>query len=621
MKWTSSTAPPAALTPLHGEAEAQLARAAPDETAPASSADLLHELRVHQIELEMQNEALRQTQIALEESRDRYLNLYEFASVGYITLSQTGLITEINLTGATMLGVERKKLLNRRPAAFVTATDRERCNRHLLSAFRHEGRSDFAIAIDAYGGCKRELHLDCLPVNDGNGKPTLKLTLTDITERRFAERKADRERIRFDEAMQSKNIELETAKETAERANLAKSALLSTVSHELRSPLNAVIGFAQLLESAKTPPSALQKESIDQILKAGWYLLGLINEILDLAKIESGKVAVSHEAISLSEVLADCQALIGPHASQHAIDVRFPGPEHSFQVHGDRTAIKQIMLNLLSNAIKYNRQDGSVTVECEMRAEDRLRVSVTDTGIGLSARQLAQLFQPFNRLGQELGREEGTGIGLVISKQLVELMNGVIGAESSPGSGSVFWFDLPASIPCSPALHAAEEAETGGADRLTAEDFPRPFTLLYIEDHPADLILVEKLVERRRDVQFLSAGDADLGIQLTLSDKPDLILMDIRLPGISGMDALKILRANPASARIPIVAISANAMPHDIRKALQAGFFHYLTKPFEVGEFMDMLDAAIKLASAKPAQKGAARSYAGPAFSGAPLRS
>ncbi len=400
------------------------------------------------------------------------------------------------------------------------------------------------------------------------------------------------ERERFDRTMQETNVELEAARTAAETANLAKSDFLSSMSHELRTPLNAVLGFAQLLASEEAPPpTATQMRALEQILKGGWYLLRLINEILDLAMIESGKLTISREAMGLADVLDDCQAMIGPQALKRGISMRFPVLEQAYFIHADRTRVKQVMINLLSNAIKYNRPGGSVVVACTPGAGDTLRVSVSDTGAGLTPAQLEHLFQPFNRLGQQDGLEEGTGIGLVVTRQLVELMGGTIGVESTVGAGTTFWFELSAST--APALAPASQASPRAS---AAADAP-PRTLLYVEDNPANLALVEQLIERRSELKLLTATDGFQGVQLAQTYQPDVILMDINLPGISGYGCLKILREDRATAHIPVLALSANAMPRDIENGMQAGFFRYLTKPINVVEFMAALDQALSHAA------------------------
>jgi PAS domain S-box-containing protein len=387
--------------------------------------------------------------------------------------------------------------------------------------------------------------------------------------------------------------ELESAKSVAEKANLAKSDFLSSMSHELRTPLGAILGFAQLLESGAPQPTPSQKRSIDQILKAGWYLLELINEILDLALIESGKLSLSLEPVSLAEVMHECEVMIEPQAQKRGISVAFTRFETPYFVNADRTRVKQVLINLLSNAIKYNNEEGTVTVSCTLTPPDSIRISVRDTGAGLTPEQITQLFQPFNRLGQKADVEEGTGIGLVVCKRLVELMEGVIGVESTVGKGSVFWLELNRTDEPQAVAHADEF--TAGAEAQAQGD-EQQYTLLYVEDNPANLMLVEDLLERRPDIRLLSAREAISGIEIARATLPDVILMDINLPGISGLDALKILSKDPATAHIPVVALSANAIPRDIEKGMEAGFFRYLTKPIKVNEFMETLDMVLKFA-------------------------
>jgi len=385
--------------------------------------------------------------------------------------------------------------------------------------------------------------------------------------------------------------ELNEAMAAAEKANRAKTDFLSGMSHELRTPLNAVLGFAQLMESGSPPPTVSQKRNLDQILKAGWYLLELINEVLDLTLIESGKVTLSREPVSLSEVVLECRAMIEPQAHKRGIGMKFPRFDIPYFVKADRTRVKQVLINLLFNAIKYNKPGGAVSMEYALSPPDSIRISVRDTGMGLNTEQLAQLFQPFNRLGKEAGAEEGTGIGLVVTKRLVELMEGSIGVDSEVGVGSVFWIEL--SLTAAPQL-AAREAQGAVPAQAQTADGVRPRTLLYVEDNPANLELVEQLIARRPDLRLLSAADGDLGIEFARAYQPEVILMDINLPGVSGIAALKMLRADPSTAHIPIIALSANAVPHDIQKALDAGFFNYLTKPIKVDQFMEALDVALK---------------------------
>jgi CheY-like chemotaxis protein len=297
--------------------------------------------------------------------------------------------------------------------------------------------------------------------------------------------------------------------------------------------------------------------------------------------------------------------MIDPQAQKRGILMTFPQSDITYFVVADRTRLKQVLINLLSNAIKYNQTGGTVVVDCTATTPERIRVSVKDTGAGLASEELAQLFQPFNRLGQEGGGQEGTGIGLVVAKQLIELMGGMIGVESIVGAGSVFWFELMASA--EPLLTAESTGPTAPLPLQVQSGAPRR-TLLYVEDNPANLKLVEQLVARRPDLRLLSAGDGLTGIKLARAHLPEVVLMDINLPGISGIQTLEILRADPATANIIVIALSANAMPHDIEKGLEAGFFRYLTKPIKVIEFMDTLDVALECAETTIRQRKSEKS-------------
>jgi CheY-like chemotaxis protein/two-component sensor histidine kinase len=352
------------------------------------------------------------------------------------------------------------------------------------------------------------------------------------------------------------------------------------------------------MESDSPPPTPSQRQSIGQILQGGSYLLELINEILDLSMIESGRLSWSMEPVSLAEIMLECQAMIEPQAQKRGLRISFPKLDSPCFIRADRTRVKQVLINLLSNAIKYNRPEGSVAVECSAGAPQRIRVSVRDTGIGLSPEKLAQLFQPFNRLGQEASAEEGTGIGLVVTKRLVELMGGTIGVESAVGEGSVFWIELV--VAAAPQL-AVDAAAHAAPPLPQVRNGAAPRTLLYVEDNPANLELVVKIIARRPDMRLLSATNGVLGIELARTSQPDVILMDINLPGMSGIKAMQLMRADIATAHIPVVALSANAMPRDIERGLQAGFFRYLTKPIKVNEFFSTLDEALECAAGRVA--------------------
>ena len=690
---------------LREEAETQLAA-----SQPLSAEAIQHERRVLQTELEMQNEELRRAQISIEESRDRYVDLYEFAPIGYLTLTREGMIAEVNLTGAALLGMERKKLLNRRFDSFVTVEDSDRWHSHYLNVFRRVGRKVCELMIQRNDGTFFHAQLDCQRTRSDDAS-MMRIGLTDITERiQTAEqlRRADvslrlmlesvtncaiimldteghvenwnsgaqriygysaeeiigqhfsqfylredidrglpqqeldaviaqeklevegwrvrkngstfwanvvittmrdedgnlcgfvrltqdfTERRRLEQMLTEKNVELERSKAVAEQANLAKSDFISSMSHELRTPLNAILGFAQLLEGSLHPPTAIQTIRLQQILQAGWHLLDLINEILDLAVIESGKLTLSQEPLSLAKVMLECQTMIEPQAQNRDIKLTFPQFDAPCFVRADRIRLKQVLINLLSNAIKYNHEHGTVEVRCAKTASGRIRISIKDSGVGLPPEKLVQLFQPFNRLGQENSEVEGTGIGLVVTRRLVDLMEGSIGVESTVGVGSEFWIELtPATMPL-PAFENAMPAELSPCVRVEGD--ARQRTLLYVEDNPANLLLVEQIIEDHPHVNMLSTRDGNHGVALARAHHPDVILMDINLPGINGIEALNILRKDQTTKHIPIIALSANAMLRDIEEGLEAGFFRYLTKPIQINEFMSALNGALAFA-------------------------
>ena len=394
--------------------------------------------------------------------------------------------------------------------------------------------------------------------------------------------------------LEASNEELIGAKASADKANQAKSEFLSSMSHELRTPLNAILGFAQLLGEDDLPiPARKRKDFTSYILKAGNHLLVLINEVLDLAKVESGTMTLSLEPVALGEVMRECREMVEPAANARRIQLVF-AHDDGLHVLADRTRLKQVVLNLLTNAVKYNRDGGTVVIGASWNDGERVRITIQDTGKGLDSEQLAHIFQPFNRLGQESGPEEGTGIGLVVTKRLIELMGGEIGLSSTVGVGTVFWIDLKAAE--SPQL--AAEAQLGEAHVASLLPPGSSDTVLYVEDNPANLRLVEEIVALRTGLRLLTAGDGKHGLALAREHRPEVILMDINLPGIDGADALKILRREPSTRDIPVIALTANAMPRDIEQGLAAGFFRYLTKPIAVNEFLTALDAALARAHA-----------------------
>jgi PAS domain S-box-containing protein len=379
--------------------------------------------------------------------------------------------------------------------------------------------------------------------------------------------------------------ETERARKLAEKASQAKSEFLSAMSHELRTPLNAILGFAQLLSLDEATLNADQQDNVNEILRAGEHLLELINEVLDLAKIEAGRIDLTLGPIHIDKILDECCKLLQPLVQAKQIRYECRASSSPYQVRGDYIRVKQVLLNLLSNALKYNRPQGSVRVEQTLCDNHRLRVAVHDTGIGIREADLARLFQPFQRLNASHADVEGTGIGLAISKRLIEAMGGCIGAESRPGEGSVFWLELPLG---QGAMARTQPADDKQPIPLGQGDGPR--RILYVEDNPANMRLMEQILSRQRGIELLSAPSPELALDLAPTFQPHLLLLDINLPRISGVELLAQLRQIPGLSEVPAIAVSANAMSADVDKGLAHGFVDYLTKPINVQRLHELLD-------------------------------
>ncbi|CAN5592808.1 hypothetical protein BH23ACT7_BH23ACT7_00640 [soil metagenome] len=383
--------------------------------------------------------------------------------------------------------------------------------------------------------------------------------------------------------LQQAQQEAERAREEATRANTAKSEFLSRMSHELRTPLNAILGFGQLLETSTL--DADDEEGVKHILKAGRHLLALINDVLDLSRIEAGMLTISLEPVDAGELIRDSLDLIRPLANSRSIRLTVDADGCDSYVMTDRQRCRQVLLNLLSNAVKYNHDGGEVEVRCARVTEETLRVAVRDTGPGIDPARQERLFEPFERLGAETTSVEGTGLELALTKQLVQRLGGAIGVETAPGQGATFWIHLPvAERPAGsdrPATRPQTLTKTG--DR----------TLLLVEDNLANLRVVEAMLRRRPGIAVLPAMQCGLAIELAREHQPDVIVLDLHLPDVSGREVLHRLRADPRTRDIPVVVASADATPGRVRQLQQEGAFAYVTKPLDLQQFLEVVDAAL----------------------------
>ncbi len=515
----------------------------------------------------------KRAELALAERERQLLEAQGLASIGNWTANV--------LTGELVWSDQIYRIFGHEPGSFVPSVaafhaavhpDDQELIRESERRAEQTGRHDVTHRIVRPDGSVRHVHELAQAETDASGRLVrMTGTVQDVTER-----------VAFEQA-------LVAAREAADRANQAKSEFLSSMSHELRTPLNAILGFGQLMELDETLP-ADQQDNVHEIIKAGRHLLDLINEVLDLAKVESGRIDLSMEAVELQPLVEECRMLLQPLAEQRGIGIQIADAT-GYRLRTDRTRLKQVLLNLLSNAVKYNRDNGRVTLEVQLQAPTVLRLAVRDTGRGIPADRLQELFQPFNRLGADRSDIEGTGIGLTITRRIVELMGGEVGVESEVGVGSVFWIDLPlleAPATVGGTAPAAVAARAMAAPAPQADEHAR--TLLYIEDNPANLKLVAQMLGRRPDIRLRTAHLPSLGIELALALRPDLILLDINMPDMDGYQVLEVLKSDPALRRIPVVALTANAMPRDIERGMAAGFDDYLTKPLLLERFLQVID-------------------------------
>jgi signal transduction histidine kinase/ActR/RegA family two-component response regulator len=593
---------------LRATAETQLPDAAFADFPARPSAELLHELKVHQIELEMQNEALRQAQVSLEESRDRYVDLYDFAPVGYFSLTADGLIAQVNLTGGALLGVERRNLLHQRFAAFVIPESHDLWTRHFLSVKGQDGQRTVELALRRGDGSVFYAHLDSLRQNVGASQEYLlratdgasihpagssfviRTALTDISARKRAEEELALHHHHLEELVAARTAELAAAKDAAETANRAKSMFLANMSHELRTPMTGIMGMIELASLRTTDERT--RNYLGKALDSAKRLLAILNDTLDMSRIESNQFRLEFRRFLLTDVLQYVRNLSEPVASAKGIAFTLAIPQElaRLAIFGDSLRLGQLLLNLTGNAIKFTTT-GSVSVRVAVSDETRdtvcVRFDVKDTGIGISAGDQQRLFRPFEQADGSTTRfYGGTGLGLAISKHLAQLMEGDIGVTSEPGVGSVFW--------CVVRLRkAVPESEPTAASTVVApEEALRTRChgkrILVVEDEPLARTVARDLLQHA-GLQVDLAEDGLAAVELAQRNVYDLILMDMSMPRMDGLQATRVIRTLPGCAQVPILAMTANAFAEDRNRCLAAGMNDHLGKPVVAGSLFETL--------------------------------
>lgn len=522
------------------------------------------------------------TEIALHDSEEKFRSIVQTTAEGYWLIDPvTKKVLEVNPALCRMLGYTESQVLCMTPLDFVNEDNAKTLKRH-TSALSGADHQAYDVVLTKKDGSELHAHFEASVIRNKEGHPWAEFAFVmDITRHVQIEH------------------ELRNAIDVADSANQAKSEFLSSMSHELRTPLNGILGFAQLLEySPSTPLTEMQKDHTDQIIKSGNHLLGLIDQVLELAKIEAGKVSLSLESLPICAVCEESTPLIKTMADKKGITlIQDRGNCEKVHVRADHTRLTQVFLNLLSNAVKYNRDGGSITVATHVTNSGMVHIAVTDTGLGIPEDKQGGIFQPFERLGQEASNIEGTGIGLTVTRELIHLMNGKIGFESEVGKGTTFWFEVP-------QVHEkALDDQRGQVSKLMAMpndldialgDAERTYVILYVEDNPANLVLMEQIIDIVPNLKLISAPTAELGIEMATSHRPDLTLMDINLPGMSGIEALADLKKQATTCDIPVIAVTAAAMPDQIEMGMQQDFLTYVTKPIQVDSFLKTLREALE---------------------------
>ncbi|HTV17325.1 MAG TPA: ATP-binding protein [Polyangiaceae bacterium] len=514
--------------------------------------------------------------------------LLDTAPDAMVVVGPDGTICFVNVQTENLFGYARDELLGRRLEFLIPERFRGTHGEHIERFFANPTSRPMGSGLELFGrrkgGAELPIEVSLSPLQSERGM-TVSASIRDISERK-----------RLEAAVKSEDerraAELREARLAAEAASAAKSEFLSSMSHELRTPLNAILGFAQLLaRDTREPLSARHKQRVEHILKGGEHLLRLINDILDLSRIEAGGVAISTEAVSVADVLAEVERTLQPLAARQNVQVEMaPLPDGLPMVSADRTRFVQIVMNLGSNAVKYNRAFGMVRFDVSVPDAERVRISVQDTGIGIPLDKQATIFQPFQRAGQETGPIEGTGIGLVITKRLASLMHGDVEFESKPGVGSRFWVTLPTHTEHSPSSRTLPRG-LDADDRLVREGHR---LVLYVEDNPANALFMQDLLSTFDSIDLLVAPNAEAGVEIAERRRPAVVIMDINLPGMNGLDALRALRAKEQTRDIPVIALTAAASERDRQAGERAGFYRYLTKPIQVDELLAALETLIE---------------------------
>jgi len=554
-------------TRLGDDAESRLARVERGKTALRPPEDLLHDLQVHQIELEMQNEALRQAQVALELSRDRYVDLYEFAPVGYFTLDRKGLIAEVNLVGAALLGVDRNRLIRRRIAAFIVPEDGDRWYREFARVVQHGDRQRCEIAVQRSDGSRFHAQADCVRVASQGESPVVRIALTDVTERKQAEA-----------TLAAAEAARTVALAEAERLARLKNEFLANMSHEIRTPLNAIMGLAHLMRRGDVTTE--QAEHLDKIDAAGWHLLGIINNVLDLAKIEADKVVLEKKDFALPDLLQGITAVIGDSIRAKVLSFHIDVAGVPQVLKGDPTRLRQALMNYLSNAVKFTER-GSVTLRGRLLEETDdgylLRFEIIDTGIGIAPQQRERLFEVFEQIDSSTTRKYGgTGLGLAITRRIARLLGGEVGVESTPGQGSKFWLTAllgKGTVPDADTGHETQDE----AEAVLFRDFYGTRILL-VEDDPINQEVMLMLMRKAGLAPDL-AEDGREAVRMAAHYDYALIVMDVQMPQMDGMEATRAIRAMPGRSATPILANTANAFDEHRCKCLIAGMSDFVAKP------------------------------------------